>query len=715
MLAVFLVASPSFAAETNRRFAPLTVALLMFEDSTQDRETAHWRHGMTRLLHDQLGEVKTVRMLSQGATDFAQRQVGVDPGEATTAAQARKMGELIEARRVVWGSHRLENGKCQALVRVLNVASGKVSSELKAEATDWFDLRDQLGAQILAELGVKPSREERRKLAERETKSFLAWEWYSKGLALQADKEPLPEQEAAFRQSIVADPQFAKGHLGLASALGRQGRMEAAVEAVRQALQLQPQMAEAHLVLGTLMMGQEKFTEAEKAFRAARSLDPDDAKILLRLGELRAAENNLDEAISCWKEALALDPFDGLVHAHLGGAFARKGQGGLAILELKDAEHFDPDAVGTEQIIARGYDALHDTRAALEHHEKFVALARKQGGSPEQFEQLEERARELRAKLTPQPVKAAKPKVYNEETLATALRERLNAEELKLARDPMATTPEMKRVAETLTAGASGELDKAQKLFRALARHLDSGSGGSRTAQEVFSGWNDPRLSFQCQEYARFYVALARAVGLSAFFTLVDRDHTGKSVSHACACVFAEGQAWLADPSYRWFGIPHQGFAVLDDWQTLAVHLHQQSGDLPRLRLAVKLEPASAMAQFNLAMALMSDRSLNEARLVLQTGLRLEPDSWRAHCAQGYLAGWEGRWPQAIEHLRRAVALNPDGDNSRFFLAEALRTRGQFAEAREEYRGFLRSQSGSGFTEPARRAIAQINEKLGVE
>ena len=91
MLAVFLVASPSFAAETNRRFAPLTVALLMFEDSTQDRETAHWRHGMTRLLHDQLGEVKTVRMLSQGATDFAQRQVGVDPGEATTAAQARSM------------------------------------------------------------------------------------------------------------------------------------------------------------------------------------------------------------------------------------------------------------------------------------------------------------------------------------------------------------------------------------------------------------------------------------------------------------------------------------------------------------------------------------------------------------------------------------------------------------------------------------------------
>ena len=86
----------------------------------------------------------------------------------------------------------------------------------------------------------------------------------------------------------------------------------------------------------------------------------------------------------------------------------------------------------------------------------------------------------------------------------------------------------MDRWAQELTRGATNDLDKARKIFDALARHLDTGEAGTRTAQEVFAAWNDPAQSFCCQEYAKLYIALARAVGVRAFYVHLEKDYSGR-------------------------------------------------------------------------------------------------------------------------------------------------------------------------------------------
>ena len=211
-------------------------------------------------------------------------------------------------------------------------------------------------------------------------------------------------------------------------------------------------------------------------------------------------------------------------------------------------------------------------------------------------------------------------------------------------------------------------------------------------------------------------MALARAVGVKAFFVLVERDFQGTVAPHACAAVFVADKVLLVDPTYRWFGVSHQKFEILDDLQATALHLSQLGGDIPRKRIAVKLLPKFALANFNLAFALMEAGRMKEAGSSLEAGLQVEPESWMAHYAQGMMEGFQNRWEQAANYLQKSLAVNPDWDKAYFFLAIALRNQGKLKESREQYRAYLRHQFQSDdSTEEARHAIAEINEELGEE
>jgi tetratricopeptide (TPR) repeat protein len=721
--AIWLVAAFLAAGGTDRAAEPsaapprLTLAILTFEDQTADPEAAHWRYTIERLLGEQLAEAKALRRVP---ATFGYRQLKIKQGGAISAEQARKIGELIEARRVVWGSYRREGQQWRVTARVLNVANGQSGKELKGVSADWYQVRDQLGDQILNELGVKPGDAERQRMLRRGTSVPLALEWYSKTYAGQEELKPKPEQETSIRQALAADPQFADAHMALAAVLGSQGQFEPAEAAVRQAVKLRPERARAHQVLGFALMFQSRFADGEKELREALRLDPDDAETLARLGECAQVQGRADAAIAFWNEAKQLDPTDASIHAHLGDAYAKQRNREKALQELKEAQRLDPDGVNSEQIVWQGYAALHETPLALEHLERFVALARKEGLAPELVSYMAECGRELKARLTPHEITAAPPKSYTARTLDAAVRERLTRDEYKQVVNPLTSTPAMDRWAQELTRGATNDLAKARKLFDALARHLDTGETGIRTAQEVFAAWNDPAQSFCCQEYAKLYVALARAVGVKAFYVHLEKDYSGEIVYHDCAAVFVEGKALLIDPAYQWFGAPHKQYVVLDDLQAIAHQYYQPSpkgGEVARCRLAAKLHPDTAWGQLHLVGALISAKELLEAGKALKIAEQLEPGRWDSHAYRGLLAVAGGGLESAVADLRKSLELNPKYGRTHFVLARVLARQGKLEEARDEYRLAILYGSVLSTEDKAAalRAIADINEKVAVK
>ena len=251
------VASNAASAEPSARPpGRLVVSILWFENKTGDPQVAHWRHAIKGILSSQFRSVKSVRLRS--SIESARKRLGIAKGTALDADQARKMGEIIEAQRVVWGSFRRQGDKWQVTAMVLNVASGRASTDLTVASTDFFDVCDDLVGRVLKELNVTPSDSEREKMKRRLTSSITALEWYSRAHALQEEARLFSEQEDRVRKAIAVDPNFARAYSFLAATLGSQGKMELAEEAIRQALKIRPDSADAHTILGVLFFFQKK-------------------------------------------------------------------------------------------------------------------------------------------------------------------------------------------------------------------------------------------------------------------------------------------------------------------------------------------------------------------------------------------------------------------------------------------------------------------------
>jgi hypothetical protein len=94
----------------------------------------------------------------------------------------------------------------------------------------------------------------------------------------------------------------------------------------------------------------------------------------------------------------------------------------------------------------------------------------------------------------------AEPKADTETSLQAALREMLIPEVASLVVFPLASTPGMREWAARLTAGATNDFQKARMIFNAVVERHNIGSGGSRAAPKVFEAWDQPEISFRCQE-----------------------------------------------------------------------------------------------------------------------------------------------------------------------------------------------------------------------
>jgi tetratricopeptide (TPR) repeat protein len=696
---------------TNR----VTVALATLENATGDTNLDHWRFTASALLAHQLGLAKALRLLPQASLKYGLNQLHKRPGERLDAKDAASLGELVEARRVVWGSYRREAGKWKVTVRALNVSDGTVSTELSASSADWFALRDELVKKILAELGVKTEPSERRRMQDRSTGSAAALEWLARARAASEERRPVTELQGYAQRASEADPRCAEALAALALGLSAQGKLEEALAKAREAIRLKPDLAMGYTVLGYVMMQSQRIDDAEAPLTRAAGLDPDDPSRLGRLAEYYLLRKKTDDAIQLFEEALRLGPFQSALHANLGRAWlmGAKREAPLEQMHLAERLSFEPD-LNTEEYLSWGYEKLHDAPAAIDHYEKALTIARQIGLSSERIKDLERDLANLRATLSPNSVNATEPKAFDEKALEACFESKLSAEQRTLLVRPLATTAEISGRARELTASGMNELQRARLVFDALAGHLDAGESELRTAAEVFEAWKSPQASFTCQEYALLYTTMARAVGVRAYVVAVARDFQGESVSHACAAVFTDGKAWLVDPSYRWFGVPHKEFKVMNDLEATAEYLCQSS-DLRLRQIAAKLQPESAYVRFKLASKYAVEEQWPEAAQELAVLERLEKDGAHTYCLRAILALHDKKLDETVELATKALQRGwPVHDGFPYFiLGRVYYEQGRLSEAREAFRAMLSRAPDEQRAKVARRCIARINEILG--
>jgi tetratricopeptide (TPR) repeat protein len=109
------------------------------------------------------------------------------------------------------------------------------------------------------------------------------------------------------------------------------------------------------------------------------------------------------------------------------------------------------------------------------------------------------------------------------------------------------------------------------------------------------------------------------------------------------------------------------------------------------------------MVRLDLAKVLDESGRHDEARKEYEAILALQADYSPALTGLGALEAQAGRLPEAIELFRRALAVEPARDSTRFNLARVLEEQGRRDEARAEYQKVAESESAP----PAIRAAAR--------
>jgi tetratricopeptide (TPR) repeat protein len=206
-------------------------------------------------------------------------------------------------------------------------------------------------------------------------------------------------------------------------------------------------------------------------------------------------------------------------------------------------------------------------------------------------------------------------------------------------------------------------------------------------------------------------MAMARHVGLEAHYVLVERDYAGRLVSHACAGVYLTNRLILVDPAYKWFGVAHKNFKVLNDRELVGFYLicHPNTA---MIQAGLKLCGPWGTPYFLASIRQFVGGNPEMAERHLEEGLRIESESWQAELAQAVIAIGHSDLTRALKHLEKVIELNPDYWMTYYWLGDVHFKQRDWVQARENYRICVQLDSPHDLKDRARALISQINETL---
>jgi TPR repeat protein len=652
-----LAAAP--LAPTNH-LSRLSVAVLPLNNVSGDATLGHWSHAFADLLASRLAWAQRVETLDWKDLGIALTNAGWATNRAVDARMAERVAHESAADAVIWGQYACPAGEwhLQLTITRSQPTNQPEAFELKGRALG--QLLIDPSATLARRLGTTIPPAELDQWRRRGTNSNTAWDRYAHVLSLERANAASSDREKLLRQILADEPSFLSARSSLVEILRSTDRAAEAELEVRRLVSEEPEICSPHLMLAWFALQSERWPEAERELREALRTHPGCPGACEAFFKLL---NNMDR----WQELREI----------LEKANTDLPDEPSTLAFLADARSHCGDRDGAEKILRElgtvqkqnivVHAALVDTAIGCG---RFLA-----GGREVRWLQAhaadDPHARKVLGDIDatffvkcplPRPHPVLRPRAYTPAALKTELERRLTPEERALAVNPLEITPEILKLSKELTSGLTNQTLRALVLFADVAeRGRGSGQGGSRTAPQALASSGDPQARFSCQEFAKLFVALARAAGLEAWLVHVDLLEDGRPAWHDCAALFLPDAAFLVDPTDGAFVIDHQEFRVLDDLQAVA-HQAMQGDEKTAVacrRMGAKLDPDDAWTRLNLAAGLAkaglsSAAEAELARLGTNCAAR-----WDFYHAAGAVAAARERWQPALSAFQHALSLSP--------------------------------------------------------
>jgi TolB-like protein len=310
------LAALQIAPSTTRNIPEKSIAVLPFENLSDDKENDYFAAGVHDDVLSSLAKVADLKVISR--TSVQQFKSGV--------RNLREIGLALGVAHILEGTARRAGNRIRVNAQLIDARSDAHlwGETFDREITDLFALQSELAERITQALRANLSAREKTNLQTHPTRDVLAYElflrarelfhWAGSGYSYDQGADAL----RLIDEAVERDPQFALAY-ALASRLHSElfwfgydksaSRLEKAKAAADTALKLQPNLGEAHLATAFYYYyGFRRYDVAQKHVTAAIRAIPNNADVLNTAGAIARRAGKWNEAVTNLEQGRDRDP-----------------------------------------------------------------------------------------------------------------------------------------------------------------------------------------------------------------------------------------------------------------------------------------------------------------------------------------------------------------------------------------------------------------------
>jgi len=292
-----------------------SIAVLPFENLSDDKDNAFFSDGITEEILDALAQIPDLKVAARGSA-FQFKGNDLD---------LHKVGQQLGVANILEGSVQKAGDQVRINVQMVDARSGlQVWSEKYDRKFDnVFAVEDDIAKSIATRLRVQLTGGGGQSLVAVGTTNPQAHTLYLQGLTLIAVRGPgLREAADAFRQAVTLDPGYAQAWGGWAEAESLfpgygldsiENAMPRAESMAQHALKLDPNTPSAYVTLGGVYAWRFQWRQADAAYRRALTLAPGDAEAVNQLAQFLTVTGQLEAALREIEHAQQLDPLSPII------------------------------------------------------------------------------------------------------------------------------------------------------------------------------------------------------------------------------------------------------------------------------------------------------------------------------------------------------------------------------------------------------------------
>ena len=301
-----------------------SIAVLPFENLSDDRENAYFSNGVQDEILTTLAKVADLKVISR--TSVMQFR---EPAKRNLSeiAQALKVAHILE------GSVQRSSNRVRVTAQLIDARTDTHlwAERYDRELADVFAIQSEIAQKIAEQLRAVLSPREQAAIQSKPTTNMVAYDLYLRGKEISRKAAITPEQlhegVRLLDEAVQRDPAFVSAFYMLARAHLRlywhafdetAARLELAKAALDAAALLQPDAGEVHLARAFfLYWGKRDCAAALAELALARRALPNDGDAVHLTGNVQRRQGRWDEATRSLQEAAALDPRNNILQIDL--------------------------------------------------------------------------------------------------------------------------------------------------------------------------------------------------------------------------------------------------------------------------------------------------------------------------------------------------------------------------------------------------------------